>query len=259
MEQMTMTKSKRNGLVMLFCCLILYINWLYLSRREELLTQDTTEIATWAQSPPANPSSPSTSGSTKIKTAKKYKHNHKERLPQMILVNPLSKDSSFRTKKPYPLQGKDKTFRTATVVIQPIDINFADQKAWESLPGIGPYYAKLILNYRNKLGGFSQLEQIKETWNLPDSIFQKALPFLIFNQGVQKRINLNTCDEAELAAHPYISEYQAKAIVKYRFQHGKFNQVEDIYNIRLLPKAWVEKILPYFTTEFDLVQSTNNG
>ena len=46
--------------------------------------------------------------------------------------------------------------------IQAIDINTADSAAWVALNGIGPGFAKRIMTYREKLGGFYQVDQLKE-------------------------------------------------------------------------------------------------
>jgi len=42
-----------------------------------------------------------------------------------------------------------------------IEINTADSAEWTSLPGIGDYMTKSILNYRNALGGFCSIDQLK--------------------------------------------------------------------------------------------------
>ena len=59
-----------------------------------------------------------------------------------------------------------------------IDINTATAEEWQQLRGIGPGYSKRIVNFRNKLGGFTSIGQVGETYGLPDSVFQKIVPFL---------------------------------------------------------------------------------
>ena len=54
-----------------------------------------------------------------------------------------------------------------------VDIESADTSELMTLKGIGPTYAKRIVNYREKLGGFYSIDQVGETYGVPDSTFQK--------------------------------------------------------------------------------------
>lgn len=50
----------------------------------------------------------------------------------------------------------------AFIIIPSIDINAADSAMLDQLPGIGPYYVKKILDYREELGRFSRIEELLE-------------------------------------------------------------------------------------------------
>jgi len=52
-----------------------------------------------------------------------------------------------------------------------IDINTADTADWIALPGIGNRLAQRIINFREKLGGFYTVDQVGETYGVPDSTF----------------------------------------------------------------------------------------
>ena len=68
-----------------------------------------------------------------------------------------------------------------------IDVNIADTTAFISLPGIGSKLATRIVNFRDKLGGFYSIDQIGETYGLPDSSFQKIKQYLkLDNPSVKK-------------------------------------------------------------------------
>ena len=45
------------------------------------------------------------------------------------------------------------------------DINRADSAAFDALPGIGPYYAARMVEYREELQGYSYPEQLLDIWN----------------------------------------------------------------------------------------------
>lgn len=127
-----------------------------------------------------------------------------------------------------------------------IDINGADTTAWIALPGIGSKLSARIVAFREKLGGFYTVEQVGETYGLPDSTFQKIKGRLQVDRNSIRKINVNTATKEELKAHPYIRWNLANAIVEYRTQHGAFKNLEDLKNIALVDDATYQKIVPYF-------------
>ena len=71
--------------------------------------------------------------------------------------------------------------------LSPIDINTADTTAFIALPGIGSKLANRIIAFRTKLGGFSDVDQIREVYGLKDSVFQIIHPFLSCNTMLSGR------------------------------------------------------------------------
>lgn len=139
--------------------------------------------------------------------------------------------------------AEKKSERKAVAII---NINAADSNAFVSLPGIGPKLSQRIINFRNKLGGFYSVEQVGETFGLPDSVFQKVKPYLRL-EGPVKKININTASPEELRSHPYIRYHLANAIVQYRRQHGDFNSVDDLSKIMIMDADMLWKLEPYLT------------
>ncbi|HMH34042.1 MAG TPA: helix-hairpin-helix domain-containing protein, partial [Puia sp.] len=62
---------------------------------------------------------------------------------------------------------------------QAVDINTADTTALIAFRGIGSKLAMRIITFRERLGSFYSVEQLAETYGLPDSVFQQIKPFLI--------------------------------------------------------------------------------
>lgn len=133
--------------------------------------------------------------------------------------------------------------------IEPVDINKDDTAAFIALPGIGPVLAGRIINFRNKLGGFHSVEQVGETYGLPDSTFQKLKPYFLLSEPEVQKLNVNKATKEELNVHPYISWKLANAIVEYRNQHGNYHSLDDLKNILILDEATFYKIRFYLTLE----------
>lgn len=126
-----------------------------------------------------------------------------------------------------------------------IDINTADTSALIALPGIGSKLASRIIAFRDKLGGFYKVEQVAETYALPDSTFQKIKDRLVIVNPAVKQININTATPEELKAHPYIRYAIANALVQYRTQHGNFTSVSELKNIMIITGEVYSKLEPY--------------
>lgn len=131
-----------------------------------------------------------------------------------------------------------------------IDINIADTSAFISLPGIGSKLAVRIVNFRERLGGFYSIEQIRETYGLPDSTYQKIKPNLKLDNGEVKKININTASFDDLKSHPYIRYSIANAIIAYRKEHGNFSAISDLKKIMVITDEVYQKLAPYLTFTF---------
>ena len=127
-----------------------------------------------------------------------------------------------------------------------IDINHADTSELIALPGIGSKLAARIVSFREKLGGFYSVEQIKETYGLSDTSFQKIKPFLFINGEVEK-FKINAATKDDLKNHPYIKWNIANAIVEYRKQHGNYSQLDDLKNITIVDEPTFNKIAHYLS------------
>lgn len=128
-----------------------------------------------------------------------------------------------------------------------VDINQATQEEWQKLRGIGPGYSGRIIKRRDELGGFSSVEQVAETWGLPDSVFQ-SIRLQLRPSPVLRTIPINAATAEVLAAHPYIRQRRiAEAIVSYRNNHGPFRSADDLRKLQVLKPETVEKLLPYIT------------
>ena len=128
-----------------------------------------------------------------------------------------------------------------------VNINVGDTADFIALPGIGSKLSARIIAFREKLGGFYSVEQVGETYGLPDSTFQKIKGRLQIDGNGITKINVNTATKDELKVHPYIRWNLANAIVEYRNQHGAFKSLEELKNIVLIDEVMYTKIAHYLS------------
>lgn len=167
--------------------------------------------------------------------------DEKERLIPYVRIAATAQPTYTNNYTPYEKKPYEKKVPTA------IDINAGDSAAFDALPGIGGGYSRRIINFRNRLGGFYKVEQIGETFGLPDSVFQKIKPLLKISGDDVKKLNINTAKEEELKAHPYIRWQLAKVITEYKKQHGDFKSLQDLRKIMAIDEETYSRITPYLT------------
>lgn len=147
-----------------------------------------------------------------------------------------------------PAIGEKKAFPNAPKY-SVVEVNTADTAALIALPGIGSKLAQRIISFRDKLGGFYSVNQIAETYGLPDSTFQKIKQYLRANADEIRRININTATIDELKSHPYVKWSLANPIVAYRKEHGPFVKVEELKKVMVITEDVYNKIAPYIIVQ----------
>jgi competence ComEA-like helix-hairpin-helix protein len=130
-----------------------------------------------------------------------------------------------------------------------VDINTATLEELRIIPGTGNGLVFRILKYRERLGGFINIDQVKETYGMNDSSYALMLPYFKLDNPTLTKININTATDYELGGNPYIERSVAKAIVLYRQQHGNYQTIEGIKKIVFIKDALYQKIAPYLTVQ----------
>lgn len=125
------------------------------------------------------------------------------------------------------------------------DLNRADTLDLQALKGIGPSYARKIYVYGKRLGGYINLEQLKEVYGMNDTLYGKIIPYLRLEKIELKKININTSTLKQLSSHPYIDFYLGKAIIKLRQEINNYKNLDQLRQIHLLDEKTYEKLLPY--------------
>lgn len=103
------------------------------------------------------------------------KKEEANRLEPFIKIESSSTQSQTNTpEKKYAQPYKEFPKKTFTK----ININTATEEEWKSLPGIGDVLAKRIIKFRTAKKGFTNVDDVKKTYGLKDSVFQNILPWL---------------------------------------------------------------------------------
>ena len=127
------------------------------------------------------------------------------------------------------------------ISIPRIDINKADSTAFETLPGIGPYFASKMVSYRTSLGGYSHPEQLMDIYHFDREKYDGLKDLITFSQPVPYPIW--GLPERDLARHPYISKEEAHSIVLYRtHQPPETWSVEGLHKAGILSEEHYAKL-----------------
>jgi competence ComEA-like helix-hairpin-helix protein len=112
-----------------------------------------------------------------------------------------------------------------------VELNTADTFDLQRLRGIGPAFAKRIINYRARLGGFNYKEQLLEVFGMDSTRFLQLRPYLTINRDSIVKIDLNSVTFKTLMRHPYFPFEVTKQIILYRQQKGGYGSVGELLNI----------------------------
>ena len=154
--------------------------------------------------------------------------------------------TTYTPLKNYPATQKNKITIKDNIV--KVELNSAETLQLRKVPGIGAKLAARTSNYRLALGGFYDLEQIKEVYNMPEISIEQFEKYFYIDKTKLSKLNLNTDSIIHLSRHPYLNWNQAKSIVNYRKVHGDYTNINQILMIKLIPDALFHKIAPYLTT-----------
>ncbi len=127
-----------------------------------------------------------------------------------------------------------------------IELNSAGFEDLLAINGIGPATAKGILKYKSYLGGYVNIEQLNEVYQIDSLRYQQIKGFFVINRDSVKVFDINSATYYELKKHPYISKSLAYKIAQQRSMKGDFKSVEELKNINGISDSIYQKIYLYF-------------
>jgi len=126
-----------------------------------------------------------------------------------------------------------------------VNLNSCDTAELISLPGIGPVLSLRIIKYRNLLGGYAAVSQLKEVYGLPPETYDLIKERVFADTSLLVRININSADYKEISRIPYFEKYDVQAILKYRELKGRIGSIDELSGNKLIPAEKVSKLKPY--------------
>ena len=145
----------------------------------------------------------------------------------------------------YPSEpARERDTILSPVKIKPTErmaVNTADTSMLKKVPGIGSYFARKIVDYRSRLGGFYDVHQLLEIENFPES----SLSYFVIPDAKLRKININKATLNELKQHPYISFFQARAIQDYRRLKGAIKNLDELRLLKDFPPQAIQRLQPY--------------
>lgn len=129
--------------------------------------------------------------------------------------------------------------------ITPIDLNRCDSASLEALPGIGPVLSARIIRYRNLLGGYARVSQLREVYGLPEETFLMIEKRLFADSLAVRRIDINKAQYRDLIRLPYLEKSEVAGILKFRELEGRIASMSDLTVNKLIPPEKAARLSPY--------------
>ena len=157
-----------------------------------------------------------------------------ETLPPIVLPDPT------RREHPYAeyMRGKYKPGKF-------VDLNTADTAELMKIPGIGPVSAKHIVDYRRALGGFHTIRQVYEAYDLPEHLGD----WVHISVPKVNKLSVNKSSASQLRNHPYLTFYQARAIIEVRKREGSIRSARQLLFLDEFTEADIARLTPYLSFE----------
>ena len=130
----------------------------------------------------------------------------------------------------------EKISETAHVIL-----NTADTTELMKVPGIGPYFARKIVQYGQRLGGYVSVSQLDEIEDFP----LESKRFFVVEGVAPQKLNVNKLSLNELKRHPYINFFVARTITDYRRLHGALHSLNDLRLTKDFSPEVIARLEPY--------------
>ena len=168
---------------------------------------------------------------------------------EAIVSDTIKKESATQVKT---LPKKQHQTKYKSDKLQPgntVDLNKCDTTLLKRVPGIGSSYAKRIVAYRDLLGGYAEVMQLKEIYGMDDEKYENISSWFVVSPESILKLNVNEAEFKTLLRHPYINIDQTKEIFSFRNKKKKISQIEELLDMSNFTESDIERLKPYLSFE----------
>lgn len=185
---------------------------------------------------------------TKSDLGKLYTISEEEfaQLEPFIVLPEISRGMSNKTssKKQENQQFEEKS-KPEKKPIPIVDLNTVDSTTLVELPQIGPFMAMRIIEFRDKLGGFLDKEQLRDVKGMDSARFATIQPYINIGEAETRKIDINRADFKALVHHPYLNYEQVKRIFNQREKRGMIKNWGQLESL-IKDEGEVNPLLEYY-------------
>lgn len=232
------SKGERRALTLLLC--LITTSWIILmltDNKTEPVTNNCIEVPVTAQKIQNIVAKTEKPENTKTPTSERKKSFLRKK--QQYHPNETKKTSgraNFKRTEKYP---------AGTVV----ELNSADTTILKKVPGIGSTFARRIVKYRELLGGFYSVSQLREVYGIDEERYNAMKSWFSANVSLIRHLRVDEMSIKELSKHPYINYKQARVIERLRKQKGKLSGWENLELLEEFTETDKERLTPYLSFE----------
>jgi competence protein ComEA len=145
-----------------------------------------------------------------------------------------------------PIAQRDSAMRQGRPLArdEQVNVDLAPAGELARLPKVGPRLAKTIVADRQAHGPFGSLDGLDRVAGVGPGLLKTIGPHVVFSGAVGPAapLNINSASLAELDALPGIGPAKARAIVRYREEHGRFTAVERLADVPGLSRSTLARL-----------------
>lgn len=166
-------------------------------------------------------------------------------IEEIPIISSYAFTDTNKVSKSFPPARFGKTTKKQTGQRHALDLNSCDSASLESLPGLGPVLSLRIIKYRNLIGGYVSVDQLKEVYGMPEETIKIIKERVYADTALIKKVKVNIAEYKELIRNPYFKKEDVTAILKYRELKGDLENIEQMTENNLISPETLEKLKPY--------------
>lgn len=141
------------------------------------------------------------------------------------------------------IKSQNRKWRLSPKYKLQLEMNSSDTTDLKKIYGIGSWYSRKIVRYRERLGGYFAVSQLKEI-RMREGAYEKMSPHLFVDTTLIKKINLDTIGFSNLLRHPYFDYYMVKKVFDLRKSNKNITS-RDLIDERIITQTQLKKIRHY--------------